>query len=206
MKNIKKKSNVAMHYNTFSVNIAVVVIFLLIGIVSGAICCFSSFFSTSKGDVFSVFTSLENNDFDYTFLRSFFTFSKYPVVIFILGFTAFGIFFIPVAVFLKGFFLSFSVASVFKFVGANAFLVSVSTFGIQILFSVPAIIILSALSFEFSKNFVVLFFGRVDTRTPKTDIRIFLIAFACIISLSLLFAFFDTIITPKLINKVSHLI
>ena len=54
---------------------------------------------------------------------------------------------------ISGFKRFFSLNSIFKFATARAFSFAFATFGIQIFVSVPCILFLSAISFEFSKNF-----------------------------------------------------
>ena len=114
MKIKKNNKNSHMQSRDFSVSIALMIVFILAGIVVGTVCCFATDFFPSNLGFITQIDKLGQNGFDYSFFQSLFNFSKYPLLIFIFGLTALGFFVTPVLVFLKGFFLSFSVSAIFK--------------------------------------------------------------------------------------------
>jgi len=197
----KNNKNSHMQSRDFSVSIALMIVFILSGIVVGTVCCFATDFFPSNLGFITQIDKLGQNGFDYSFFQSLFNFSKYPLLIFIFGLTALGFFVTPVLVFLKGFFLSFSVSAIFKCIEKNALLLAFSIFGVQVVFSIPCIIFFASVSFEFSKNFVNFFkkktqIKKINKVRPQEYFFIFLI----VIIFVFLFAFLDTLITPKLIE------
>lgn len=197
---MKKKVVSKISLEPISINIAIMVVFILLGIVVGAVCCFSTDLSLSNLTAFN-----DNTVVHYSFLRTFFNFFKYPLILFLMGFTILGIFIIPIIVFLKGFFLSFSISSIFKFATARAFSFAFATFGIQIFVSVPCILFLSAISFEFSKNFAGPFRGKAIQKNSAKILPIqYFITFIFLLLLIIIFSFLDAWITPKLISNITE--
>lgn len=195
---MKKKVVSKFLFESLSIDVAVMVMFIFLGIVAGAICCFSSDASYSTSILIE-----DDAIVSYSFFRTLFNFSKYPLIIFLLGFTILGMFIIPLVVFFKGFFLSFSISSIFKFSAHNCFRFAFATFGMQVLISVPCILFLSAISFEFSKNFTGPFSSKTKQITPvRMSLLQYFIIFLFLLFILLIFSFLDTLITPKLISKL----
>ena len=105
--------------NSYSFSIALVVVFLFLGIIAGCIVSVGNIYASN--DLKEVIVNGIN---DYTFYNSFYNFIKYPLLIFLLGWTLLGVFLIPITVFFKGFFLAYSIMFLLNSFGINGLLVS----------------------------------------------------------------------------------
>ena len=133
--------------------------------------------------------------------KSFFNLVKYPAVVFLLAFTAFGVIAIPVFVFLKGFILSLSVSSVVASFGKVGVVAALSIFGIQAAISIPTLILLSAFAFETSRVFAFVIKPqkrRIAAKRPNFIYFAVFFAFCCV--LLLLAATADSMLTPTLLS------
>ncbi len=77
---------------------------------------------------------------------------KYIILIFISFFTPLKLFFIPCILAFKGFFTSFSVSALIYHRGASGFVLSFLTTGINLIFSLPALLILATILITYSTN------------------------------------------------------
>lgn len=77
---------------------------------------------------------------------------RWPLLTVVLGFTALGVVGIPILFSVRGFLLSFAIASFFRALGAGGTLMAVAIFGISGLFSVPALFVLGVQGFAASRN------------------------------------------------------
>lgn len=78
-----------------------------------------------------------------SFVSLFRTYYRYPVVIYLLGFTAAGVALIPVVCMAQGFFLSFSIQCFAKAFGRNGVTLALSAMGVRCLFTVPCTLFLA---------------------------------------------------------------
>lgn len=200
-KSLKAKVS-GIYLSNFPINSAILLLFLVLGTVAGMI------FTKQTGEG-SALTTLEksigeivqNGVGEYSFIKTFFNSVKFPLVIFLLGFTAFGVFLTPFVVCIKGCLLSMSVSAIVNSFGAKGFLLALSMFGIQALASIPCIIVISSYSMEVSKGFLSVFskFKKNSLKTrPQTSS--FVIFFLIITFLLFLFSLLDVTVTPKLVS------
>ena len=68
---------------------------------------------------------------------------RYPVVIFLLGFTAIGVALIPVVCMAQGFFLSFAIQCFTKAFGKSGVTLALSALGVRCLFTIPCTLFLA---------------------------------------------------------------
>ena len=89
---------------------------------------------------------------------------RWPVLTFLLGFTALGVVGIPLLFGVRGFLLSFAVASLVRLFGGAGCLLAMALFGISGALSVPALFVLGVQSFQAARQLA----GRVwgDGKLP----------------------------------------
>lgn len=78
-----------------------------------------------------------------SFLSLLIAYCRYPLLVFLLGFSAAGIVLIPVVCMSKAFFLSFSIRCFARAFGQNGVLLALSALGIRCLFTVPCTLFLA---------------------------------------------------------------
>lgn len=203
MKRARVKKIQSENLGGISFNIAAAVVFLLCGIAAG--CIFSCYSDVSENSFILSNASLSeiiaNGAGDYSFRQAYFNLIKYPAIIFLLGFTALGFFAVPAAVFIKGFFMSFSISSVMRLLGSKGFFLSVAMFGLQTFISIPCILLAAALALEMSKLFSgVLRSSKGSFPTKNTRVIPYISTFAILAVLLLLFAVLDIALTPVFIS------
>ncbi len=76
-------------------------------------------------------------------LSALFLYFRYPLLIFIFGFSALGVFLIPLLCMTEGFFLSFAVTSFVASMGRNGVLLALAALGVRCLFTLPCILFLA---------------------------------------------------------------
>lgn len=200
----KKASNksLILQKSTNPFSFTIIVIFLLCGGVAGCILALyaqhspdSLFFSR---DIVSV---VQNQVGEYSFWSTYLNSVKYPLIIFLLSFTAFGYAVIPLMVFLKSFFLTFSISIVLQLYGINRFFLSLAMFGIQAFLSIPILLLTACFGIEISKCFSA-FLNRKKGNSVKNDKTIikYVIVFAVLMFFMLLSTFLDITITPLLVS------
>ncbi len=182
--------------------VAVMAACMLLGIAIGCVFaanCGSDVLSKLIGEDIRNFS--QDGIWQYSFLKTFFNLVKYPAVVFLLAFTAFGVIAIPVLVFAKGFILSLSVSSVIASFGKVGIVAALSVFGVQAAVSVPCLILLSAFAFETSRVFAFVI-APPKRRIPgkKPNFIYFAVFFVICCVLLLLTAVIDSMITPKLLS------
>lgn len=203
MKRARVKKTHSANIGGISFNIAVVIVFLLCGIAVGCIfSCYSDVsensFILSNGSLSEIVT---NGAADYSFRQTYFNLIKYPAIIFLLGFTALGFLAVPATVFIKGFFISFSISSVMRLLGSKGFFLSVAMFGLQTFISIPCILFTASFALEMSKLFSGVLRGSNGSFSAKnTKIVPYISAFAILAVLLLLFALLDIALTPTFIS------
>ena len=185
------------------VNIALMLVFLICGVVFG--CLFAGCTSNDFG--LSVkYEDFANGALNYSFFASYFNFIKYPALFFFMGFTAVGIFLVPILVSIKGFFVTVSICSVIKIWGIKGLYIALAVFGLQTMISIPVILFSSAFSFEFSK----VFFNAL--RSKKSSVFLqhsgfgpYFVFFLIMALILVLFALLDVLITPALFSVVNSI-
>ncbi len=184
--------------------IAIMIICFLCGIVSG---CVTITYSNAESMPFLDSYIQQYNEISqigvggYSYLKTLFNMCKYPTLIFLLSFTALGVLCIPCAVFLKGFFVSMSASAVVHAIGVKGIWVALSMFGIQTFISLPCILIISSIAFEFSKVFAdVLRRNPHGSAVYPISLKSYVILFSACIILLLIAALADMLLTPFLIN------
>lgn len=205
MKKISSK-RIAEETKSVTAYIAVMFLFLLCGMITGYI--FSLY--AGKAESNYLFQSELKNIItygigDYSFGQAFFNLLKYPAAIFILSYTAFGIFAIPATVAMKGFFMSVSVAYVIQTIGRSGIFLALAILGIQALASIPCILITAAFSFEISS-----FFFNASRKakqhfylTQRKPDAAFVIVFVMLCLIFALVAMLDIALTPTLVSLAS---
>ncbi len=197
---VQKKHSFAP--GTISINLAIMVVALILGIASGCI-----FAAKADSDVLTnligsdITIISQNESSDYSLFKTFFNLAKYPVLSLFLSFSAFGVILIPLVVFTKGFLLSLSVSSVISVLGKKGIFTALSMFGVQSLVSIPCLLLLTAVGFEFSKPFALLAGpskGQIPQKRIKTGSTLILFSFLLI--LVFLAAIVDTFLTPILVS------
>ncbi len=203
MKNAFKKT-VRNPLQKASPAIAIMVIFLLCGIVSG---CVAMIYSNDESILFldsyiQQYDKISRNGIEgYSYLKTLFNMCKYPTLIFLLSFTALGLLCIPCVVFLKGFFISMSVSAIVRTMSAKGIWVALSMFGVQTFITLPCILIISSIAFDFSKVF-----ANVLRRSPHggaaypISIKSYIILFSACIIIFFFASLADMLLTPFLIN------
>lgn len=197
-----KRSIPKLNFNGTSAYMALMVICLFMGLVFGCVFVINSnhipFANFLNLEITSISTGATEN---YSFFNTFFTMAKYPIIVFVLGFTAFGQILIPAAVFIKGFMLSFSISTLIGSIGKSGVFIALSMFGFQSLISIPCLLVVSTLSFETSKAFAsVLARQTVPNSRKQKPIAHVVTTFVFALILMLITAIIDMAITPALVS------
>ncbi len=199
-----KKIPVAV-FGNISLNAAIMIIFFLVGMVAG--CIFNVYANDAGNNLLSNNNLKEiatNGATAYSFSKSYLNLIKYPAIIFLLGYTALGIIAIPISVSIKGFFISFSVSSIIQAFGFSGFWAALAMFGLQTMVSIPCIIITASFSFEISRLFTnVLHRSKKQVSSHFTNPSLHIALFIITAVLLLIFALFDTLLTPVLVSLVA---
>lgn len=200
MKKIRRISEVKS--GRMPVNIALMLVFLICGIVCG--CLFAGCTSNDFGSSVK-YEDLSNGALNYSFLASYFNFIKYPALFFFMGFTAVGIFFVPILVSVKGFFITVSISSLIKIWGIKGLYISLAVFGLQTMISIPVILFSSAFSFEFSKVFFNALRSKKNNVLPRhSGFGPYFMFYLIIVLILVLFALLDVLITPALFSLINN--
>lgn len=129
---------------------------------------------------------------------------RWPLFVVAFGITPLGLLGVPVLFLMKGFLLSFSIASLFRMFGTYGLLLALTVFGVSGIASLPAFFVLGIQAFLVSGAMAGRIFG--DSRTlplfQKTD---FVRYVSCLVSLciGLLIEYY---IIPNLLTFISSLI
>lgn len=76
------------------------------------------------------------------------TYFRYPLILFLLGFTGWGAFLIPLVCLGQGFFLSYAVFGFVASLGGRGVALAISTFGFRCLLTLPCILLIATRSME----------------------------------------------------------
>lgn len=201
MKGISKRHAAKFRIRNFDTAIVIMSVCLLFGIVLG---CATSVRAESSFSPFAEYTALSDGvSVNYSFSKVYLNMVKYPLIVFILGFTAFGQLAIPLVVAVKGFFISFSVSLIMRGAGLHGLLSAMSVFGVQALLSIPCLLILAGVAFRFSKLFALRIQSQPSgIQPPSVRPGVYFSIFGIFLLLCLIFSLIDTIITPRLVSLI----
>ena len=128
---------------------------LLFGAICGVITAYCLNLSTQQA-LFSDVTGFLYADRSklLTFWQALWNIGRVPILVFLLAFTCFGFVGIPFAVGLQGYLISFSEAVMVRLLGWKGFLLGIASFGVQAVFLLPCLLVLSSQAFSLSKQFL----------------------------------------------------
>ena len=191
MKGISKRNIANFSIKSFDVTIVIMTVCLVCGVVIG---CATSFHMNEPFSLFKEYNVFsEGVSVNYSYFKVYFNLIKYPLIVFLLGFTAFGEIAVPLTVAVKGFFISFSVSLMMHGNGTHGLLCALAVFGVQAIISVPSILILSKL---FSSRMMM----RPQVKQQTINASTYIIVFSAFFITALLLAFIDTVVTPWLVS------
>ncbi len=122
------------------------------------------------------------------FFQTLWYFVRFPLLILLAGFSALGVFVIPVAILLKGFSFSFAVSALVLLYGFPGLIAAAVFFGLADLFLVPILFLVGGWNWDLSCHIA---FGRaLQPNSPSVKSTVLLVGFATlIISVTTFFSF-----------------
>lgn len=128
---------------------------------------------------------------------------KYPVFVIFLGFSIPGFVIMPFVLGLRGFYLSFSIATFIKVFGSGGALVAFGLFGLTALITIPCLFILAAQSFSSSYGLWRIFRGK--SRAVMSRYYSDGYIFRCVVAQAVLLfsVLVELYITPMFVSAVS---
>ena len=127
---------------------------------------------------------------------------RYPMMAFLLGFTAVGVFFLPVLAFLFGLGLSFSVGCFTAAFASDGMLLCCATFGLRVLITLPCFLTLAVPAWIASRQLLLLSFGRGRRSMAVMFGRVYWIRFGIVLGILLAGVCADLLLTPWLLELV----
>jgi len=139
----------------------------------------------------------------YLFFTNFLTQLRYPLILFVFGFTVFGCLVIPSAIAVKGYALAFAFTSFFRVMGTNAYFVIPVLFGLQSLVTLPCLFLLAISGMRI--GFILLRVHFLHIRGTQAvsgipNLHGFITCFAVTAFMASVVALFDSFVTPQLIS------
>ena len=187
------------HFSKSTVNFIVSAIFLLCGVIIGSISS-SHIAGNTILELSSSISSIVNFDRSKIFTETLFSVFKYPMIIFLCGFTALGVLFVPVSLSIKGYSWAFSIGVLIRIYGSSGIWISVSVFAVQALILIPCLFVMSSLSLNAAKQQWQMFLiGKRTVFGPIFTKRYFLTLATCLAVL-LLLIIFDVLVTPSIVS------
>ncbi len=98
--------------------------------------------------------------------RAFLNAFQYHIVVFLAGFTALGVFLVPLVIAARGFFLSFALTAFVYAYGGQGLFLALGALGIQALLSLPCLFFLSFQSFGTAARLWALSAGKAKSDKP----------------------------------------
>ncbi len=129
---------------------------------------------------------------------------RWPLIVVVFGTTPLGLVGIPIIFLLRGFLLSFSIASVFRVMGLSGLWVSLILFGITAVIYVPVLFNFGVQFFQVSGYSVSRFNG--ESKKCTSISRTLIIRSVIGIILFVLCAFIECFITPRLMGLIAKLL
>ncbi|MCL2409799.1 MAG: hypothetical protein FWC96_09385 [Oscillospiraceae bacterium] len=122
----------------------------------------------------------------------------YPLAAILLGFSVFGVFFVPALAAVRGFFLCFSISAIVRYFGGDGVLLALAIFGVSAAITVPCFFILAVQSFSSSLYVFKSVTMRVGVTAPYRGgfFRRILVCAAVLMGSALI----DTLFVPRLIG------
>lgn len=131
---------------------------------------------------------------------------KYHAAVFLCGFSALGVLFIPLIAAARGFFLSFAVTSFVRLYGYNGLLFSAGVFGVQCLVSLPFLLSVSAQAFLASAVLMGVSAGVGKARGRPVFANGYFLRFGVCALALLLCALFETFVSPLIAASLAGLL
>lgn len=128
---------------------------------------------------------------------------RWPLLVFLLGFTALGAVAIPAAFCVRGFLLAYAIASFVRVFGNVGLVMALAVFGMTALISVPALFGLGSVMFPSSLRLAVGVFG---DRPAGPKLRERFAGLAPCGALIVLAVFFQWAVMPQLLRAVSGML
>ena len=199
MKTVKKETS-----RPLNVAILIVMCVFLCGIIAGAVTSAYIDAETARGLTQSIThgympenDQIRANSFKWEIIWDVY---KYPFISFVLGFSLLGVALIPIAVAVRGFFISYSVGAMVQIFGLRGVILSFAISGIDLLVSVPCLILLSVQGMSASGAQLNLVSGGkrvlVGSVFPKGYFLLTILLFV----LLFLLALYDMFLAPMIIN------
>ena len=127
---------------------------------------------------------------------------KYPLILFLFGFTIFGIGVIPVVVGIKGYALAFAFSTYIRVFDHQAIQAILISFGLQSVLSLPCIFLMAICGLQLSwKLFHMNFLHTAKARAGKPDLRLYITYFIICLFVLFLTALIDTFIIPQFLSQ-----
>lgn len=194
----------------FTVSLAVLSAFFLCGAVAG--CITAASVDSASGQNLSGYIGNYVKEIDsmpeYGLLlkNTLINYFKYPVIVFFLGFTALGVFCVPAAVCVRGFFISFSVTSIIRLFGYKGMILALAMFGFSSLISVSCLMIISSFALCAAMCFFRIMLGKKKYISGGILPSGFFIVSGICGAVLLVSAALDAYITPGLITIAARAI
>lgn len=192
----------------YDINVITVSVILLCGIFAGGIA--TTYISSDVVDNMNAYvmrfvSSPEISEINRTLLAdSAVCFFRYPVCAFLLGLTAFGVFFIPIVVFLRGFSIAFVVSTIFSTLSHKGIVVALVAYGLQAIVTVVCTIIIASKGMTTSKYiFNLMKKAKNNENSCLRSYFLLFLVFSCVLTV---FSFLEVFIIPKLVFVVAKLI
>ncbi len=201
------KSVSVKEINVFDVNIIIISTVMLCGIITGVIAAvyISSDVRTNICDyIIKFISSLSVDESNHAaLLNSIVNLFKYPITVFLLGLTAFGIVFIPVVVFLRGFSISFVVSAVIQTLSHKGIVLAFVTYGLQAIATITCTLMIASKGMVASKRMLNLI--RNKKRDERAVENVYLVLFAICICVLFLISLLEVYIIPRVIMLTASL-
>jgi len=138
------------------------------------------------------------------FITRFLSVAFFGILIFLFGFSAFGVITVPAVTVIYGFAVSLNASLLLAQEGFSGFLSFLTVSGIELFLSLPFSLIICVMSYNFSKNIASYVFKR--TSDAKTELRLptkqFIISFASLFGIFALVALICCFICPILYGLI----
>lgn len=131
-------------------------------------------------------------------------FCRWPLLVFLFGFTVLGVIVLPLIFFVRGFLLSFSVAVFVRLFGSSGLLAALAIFGVSSFLVVPALFLLGIGALQTSKSFAGVF-SRESKRNSPLYSDYFMRAGSCALLLTA-GVLLQNWVTPILLQEVAALV
>jgi len=175
----------------------------LFGGLSGCINSCRTDFAQLQTDVESYF---QNYSVGYNHLHLFFTNvlhqMKYPLILFVFGFTIFGSIAAVALVCIKGYTLAFAFSALIRVHGIKGYFLIPVMFGSQCLFVLPFFFLLASVCFRLSFSFLRKHYGNKHIAHlfyGQESIHSFMTHLAVVAFFAFICAAFDTYVTPQIL-------